>query len=100
MCKLVGRWPLCVPFECSDQGVVFGRGLSECWLSCVFVFVCVVARFVLVQLGSHVDSNVFVCVKPAPVCQATCGTGFVLSCHLVGEWCLLVAGWCLLVAGW
>ena len=53
---------LCVfPFEFSDQGIVFGRGLSECWLACVFVFVCVVARFVLVQLGSHVDSNVFVC---------------------------------------
>ena len=32
----------------SNQGVVFRRGLSECWLACVFVFVCVVARFVLV----------------------------------------------------
>ena len=36
------------PFEFSNQGDVFGRGLSECSLSCVLVFVCVVARFVLV----------------------------------------------------
>ena len=29
---------VCVfPFEFSGQGVVFGRGLLECWLACVFV---------------------------------------------------------------
>ena len=40
---------VCVfPFEFSHEGIVFGRGLSECLLSCVFVFVCVVARPVLV----------------------------------------------------
>ena len=81
MLMLCASWlvvGICVfPFEFSNQGIVFGRGLSECRLSCVFVFVCVVARFVLVQLGSHVDSNVFVCVKPVSVYQATCGTGFV-----------------------
>ena len=45
---------VCVfPFEFSNQGVVFGIGLSECWLSCVFVFVCVVARFVLVSVWTQ-----------------------------------------------
>ena len=45
---------VCVfPFEFSNQGVVFGRGLSECWLACVFVFVCVVARFVLVSVWTR-----------------------------------------------
>ena len=52
MFMLCASWlvvDVCVfSFEFSDQGVVFGRGLSECWLACVFVFVCVVARFVLV----------------------------------------------------
>ena len=59
---------LCVfPFEFSDQGVVFGRGSSECWLTCVFVLVCVAARFVLVYLDCLWD-HWFVPQSPA-VCQ-------------------------------
>ena len=30
----------CTSLKFSDQGVLFGRGLSECWLSCVCVCGC------------------------------------------------------------